>query len=156
MARRPFGYPITWTPCPSRSLSPLPCILRLHLFPSVRRMLCIWKGGRGGGTRSCWQEQWVIGHHLSKFHLFVQDPRKPKKNNLPFFIILCTTPSYRNTLWALQSFLSSPQDGGHLGLLPTPNCTIKHRAGRLPNMVAQHAAPGLCPDWVIASDSNVQ
>lgn len=49
MARRPFGYPITWTPCPSRSLSPLPCILRLHLFPSVRRMLCIWKGGRGGG-----------------------------------------------------------------------------------------------------------
>lgn len=48
MARRPFGYPITWTPCPSRSLSPLPCILRLHLFPSVRRMLCIWKGGRGG------------------------------------------------------------------------------------------------------------
>lgn len=48
-------------------------------------MLCIWKGGEGGGTRS-WQEQWVIGHHLSKFHLFVQDPRQPKKNsNLPFF-----------------------------------------------------------------------
>lgn len=43
------------------------------------------EGGRGGGTRS-WQEQWVIGHHLSKFHLFVQDPRQPKKNsNLPFF-----------------------------------------------------------------------